>query len=85
MAVPQGAGGRQAGAVAVKKAKSPMSWLVPVLIGLLLLIALAVGYYLLNQNDSGDDPGPDVKDDPAGQIAWDVDGSSTDGYQLVLN
>ncbi|HEX2575576.1 MAG TPA: hypothetical protein VHK88_04455 [Aquihabitans sp.] len=50
--------------------KSPLGWIVPV--GLLLLLALAalVALILLNANDEGDDPGVDIQDDPQAVQVW---------------
>ncbi len=59
------AGERTKGAVAVRAPKkSPLGWLVPVAILLLLAIIAVVTLLLLNANDKGDDPGIDIKDDP---------------------
>lgn len=53
------------GAVAVRTPKkSPLGWLVPVAILLLLAIIAVVALLLLNANDKGDDPGIDIEDDP---------------------
>jgi len=64
---------RQAGARATRPpSKSPLGWLVPLILLLLLAIVVGVTLLLLNANDKGDDPGVDVTDDPQASQLYDA-------------
>ena len=65
--------GRQAGATATRPpSKSPLGWLVPLILLLLLAIIVGVTLLLLNANDKGDDPGVDIKNDPQASQVYDT-------------
>jgi hypothetical protein len=57
------------GSVAVREpSKSPLRWIIPVAIALILILAALTALVLLNLNDDNDDDGLDVRDDAHGLV-----------------